>query len=152
VSDQSETMTILIAIDLSSLSWKIIEMAKKMLNPSKNCHFWLIHIANPEPDDFVSFEPGPQEVRDAQASDLHQQHQMLQAYADRLRASDLTCTALQIQGAYADKILEEAEKLKADIIVIGSHGKGMVKQLIFGSTSNILIQHTHIPVLVIPTH
>ena len=144
-------MNALVAIDLSPVSWTIIEQAKALLNQSGTSHFWLLHIANPEPD-FVGYEPGPQAVRDAQAVDFHQQHQDLQAYAERLRAGGTACTALQVQGAYAEKILEEAEKLEADIIVVGSHGKGMAKQLIYGSTSNQLVRQSEIPVLVIPTH
>jgi nucleotide-binding universal stress UspA family protein len=109
-----------------------------------------LHIANPEPD-FVGYEPGPQGVRDGQARDFHDQHQSLQAYAEDLRAAGTDCTALQVQGAYADKILQEAEKLQVDIIVMGSHGKGLVKELIYGSTSNQLVRRAEIPILLVPT-
>ena len=84
-------MNALVAIDLSPVSWTIIEQAKALLNQSGTSHFWLLHIANPEPD-FVGYEPGPQAVRDAQAVDFHQQHQDLQAYAERLRAGGTACT------------------------------------------------------------
>lgn len=143
-------MNTLVAIDLSPASWRVIEQALRLLEHTDASHFWLLHIANPEPD-FVGYEPGPQAVRDGQAMDFHQQHQTLQDYAERLRAQGVTCTALQVQGAYAEKILHEAEKLKADVIVVGSHGKGLVKELIFGSTSNLLLRHSEIPVLVVPT-
>jgi nucleotide-binding universal stress UspA family protein len=143
-------MNALVAIDLSPASWTVIEQALQLLAQTDTSHFWLLHIANPEPD-FVGYEPGPQAVRDGQAKDFHQQHQSLQDYAERLRAQGATCTALQVQGAYVEKILHEAENLKADVIVVGSHGKGLVKELIFGSTSNLLVRHSEIPVLVVPT-
>ncbi|MET0065023.1 MAG: universal stress protein [Candidatus Thiodiazotropha sp.] len=142
---------LVVALDLSPNSWEIIEQAHRLFTPAQEFHTWLLHIANPEPD-FVGYEPGPQAVRDGQASDLHQQHQTLQSLAERLRETGADCTALQIQGVFADKILEEAEKLHADLIVVGSHGKGVIKQLLLGSTSNILVRLSQIPVLVIPTH
>jgi nucleotide-binding universal stress UspA family protein len=144
-------MNVLVAIDLSPVSWSVIIQAQQLLKQAEGSHFWLLHIANPEPY-FVGYESGPQNVRDAQAKDFHQQHHDLQSYAERLRASGTACTALQVQGAYADKILQEANKLKADVIVVGSHGKGLAKQLIYGSTSSLVVRHTEIPILVIPTH
>ncbi|MCG7993108.1 MAG: universal stress protein [Candidatus Thiodiazotropha lotti] len=143
-------MKALIAIDLSPASWEVIEQAVKILNQSDDNQIWLLHIANPEPD-FVGYEPGPQAVRDGQAKDFHQQHQTLQEFAERLRAMGTECIALQVQGAYADKILQEAEKLQAEIIVVGSHGKGLVKELIYGSTSNQLVRRAEIPILLVPT-
>jgi nucleotide-binding universal stress UspA family protein len=143
-------MNVLVAIDLSASSKRIIEQAIGLLNQTDSHHLWLLHIANPEPD-FVGYEPGPQAVRDGQAKDFHQQHQTLQDYAEHLRDRGIACTALQVQGAYADKILQEAEKLKADVIVVGGHGKGLVKELLYGSTSNQLVRHSVIPVLVVPT-
>ncbi|MET0043502.1 MAG: universal stress protein, partial [Candidatus Thiodiazotropha sp. 6PLUC3] len=101
-------MNALVAIDLSPASWRVIEQALQLLDQSDTRHLWLLHIANPEPD-FVGYEPGPQAVRDGQAKDFHQQHQSLQEYAERLRNLGTECTALQVQGAYAEKILDEAE-------------------------------------------
>ncbi|MES9927272.1 MAG: universal stress protein [Candidatus Thiodiazotropha sp. 6PDIVS] len=143
-------MNALVAIDLSPTSWTVIEQALSLLDQSSTRHLWLLHIANPEPD-FVGFEPGPQAVRDGQAKDFHQQHKSLQDFADRVRTQGSDCTALQVQGAYAEKILVEAEKLEADVIVVGSHGKGLTKELIYGSTSNQLVRRSEIPVLIVPT-
>ncbi|MBV2120911.1 MAG: hypothetical protein B6D70_10515 [gamma proteobacterium symbiont of Stewartia floridana] len=143
-------MKALVAIDLSPSSWDVIEQAVKILKPSDDSQLWLLHIANPEPD-FVGYEPGPQAVRDGQAMDFHQQHQSLQEYAVRLRARGTDCTALQVQGAYAEKIMQEAEKLQAEVIVVGSHGKGLAKELLYGSTSNQLVRHSEIPILLVPT-
>ncbi|MEJ2619345.1 MAG: universal stress protein [Candidatus Thiodiazotropha sp.] len=143
-------MKALVAIDLTPASGDVIEQAQKLLKLSADSQLWLLHIANPEPD-FVGYEPGPQAVRDGQARDFHDQHQSLQEYAEHLRAAGTDCIALQVQGAYADKILQEAEKLQVDIIVIGSHGKGLVKELIYGSTSNQLVRRAEIPILLVPT-
>jgi nucleotide-binding universal stress UspA family protein len=61
-------------------------------------------------------------------------------------------TALLVQGVTADTILEEAAKLAADIIVVGSRGKGALQQLVVGSVSEGVLRKSQCPVLVVPTH
>ncbi|MET0027921.1 MAG: universal stress protein [Candidatus Thiodiazotropha sp.] len=142
---------LVVALDLSPASWEIIEQASALYSPPEGRHIWLLHIAQPDAD-FIGYEPSPRSERDVQASTLHHEHQTLQTLAERVRETGAQCTALQIQGAYVDKILEEAEKLNADLIAVGSHGKGVIKQLLLGSTSNTLVRLSQIPILVIPTH
>ena len=48
------------------------------------------------------------------------------------------------------EIIKEAEKLTADMIIIGSEHKGLWTQLIEGSTSKSLVGQSTVPVLVVP--
>ena len=48
------------------------------------------------------------------------------------------------------RILEEADRFAADLIVIGSHGKGPLKYAFLGSVAEKLLRKTHRPVLVVP--
>ena len=52
-----------------------------------------------------------------------------------------------VPGDPATVILEEAEKTKADLIVLGSRGLGAVKGLLLGSVSAAVIQKAPCPVL-----
>jgi len=53
-------------------------------------------------------------------------------------------------GRPVDEILSEARKSKADIIVIGSHGKGSIESAVLGSVSyGVIHKNTKYPVLVI---
>lgn len=47
------------------------------------------------------------------------------------------------------KICEYAQEYDIDLIIIGSRGLGGVKKLLLGSTSTLVVQHSHCPVLVI---
>jgi nucleotide-binding universal stress UspA family protein len=144
-------MNILIALDLSDACSKIVDCARTLLVNAPSPKVWVVHVADPDPE-FVGYEAGPQSVRDAVAHRFHQEHRSLQEWAEKLRAGQVDCTALLVQGSYAEAILREAEKLKADVIVVGSHGKGMARQLLLGSASEEVIRRSGIPVLVVPTH
>ena len=105
---------------------------------------------NLEPD-FVRFDVGPQPERDAILEELRRQHFGIKAIANKLRAEGLDTTALLIKGATVATILKAAAKLGVDIIIVGSHGRGAMHQLLVGNVSEGVLRHAECPVLVIPT-
>ncbi|MCX7240990.1 MAG: universal stress protein [Burkholderiales bacterium] len=46
-------------------------------------------------------------------------------------------------------IVDEASATKADLIVMGSHGRSGVDKLVMGSVTQRVLQHTKLPVLVV---
>ena len=52
-------------------------------------------------------------------------------------------------GDARDEILEYADEIKADLIVVGSTGKGAAKRLLLGSVSTAVVTHSRISVLVV---
>ncbi|XVE63115.1 hypothetical protein DITRI_Ditri06bG0174000 [Diplodiscus trichospermus] len=52
-------------------------------------------------------------------------------------------------GDPRDVICEVAEKIKADVLVLGSHGYGLIKRAFLGSVSNHCAQHVKCPVLIV---
>ncbi len=143
-------MKILIAIDLSESSERVIGQMKEFAK-ALSAKIWLLHVAEPDPD-FVGHDVDPKVMRDAIAKRFHKEHQELQRIAEELRATGLDCTALLVQGATAETILNEAEKLSVDMLVLGSHGKGAVARLLIGSTSEAVLHKSPVPVLIVPTH
>jgi nucleotide-binding universal stress UspA family protein len=63
----------------------------------------------------------------------------------------LDATALLVQGPTVETILEEATRLNADLIILGSHGRGAAIQLLVGSVSGGVLQKSKCPVLIVPT-
>lgn len=64
--------------------------------------------------------------------------------------SGITCNWAIRNGQPVEEILREAKKLKADLIVIGSHGKGTLEYAILGSVAyGVIHKNTKYPVLVI---
>jgi nucleotide-binding universal stress UspA family protein len=143
-------MNILLCIDFSESTDKILEKTEE-LEKLTTAKLWILYVAEPEPD-FVGFDVGPQSVRDSQSEQFHSEHRQVQELAERFGKSGVDATALMIQGPTAETILKEAAKLKADIIIIGSHGKGLAYKLLVGSVSEQVIQKAECPVFVVPTH
>jgi nucleotide-binding universal stress UspA family protein len=46
-------------------------------------------------------------------------------------------------------IVQAAESLTADLIVMGSHGRSGLEKLVLGSVAQAVLSHTHLPVLVV---
>ena len=54
------------------------------------------------------------------------------------------------QGYLASEIINHAEKLKSDLIIMGSHGHGIIHDLLLGSISHNVINNSPCPVFIIP--
>jgi nucleotide-binding universal stress UspA family protein len=143
-------MNLLVAIDFSEAMERVLQETE-LLAKALSARVWLLHVAPPEPD-FVGYEPGPQTERDLVARHRHQEHRQLQKKAQELRGKGIETTALLVQGVTSEAILEEAEKMEAGMIIMGSHGHGAVYHLLVGSASKGVLHHAKIPVLVVPTH
>jgi nucleotide-binding universal stress UspA family protein len=55
-------------------------------------------------------------------------------------------------GGSVDSIVEIAKRQGADLIVIGSHGRGGIARALLGSVAEGVLRHCDIPVLVTRTH
>jgi nucleotide-binding universal stress UspA family protein len=139
---------ILAAIDFSDVSTRVIEQAVE-ISQSFAGKLWLVHVTDPDPD-FIGYGTGPQTERDWRAKILRDEHQYIQQQALELDRQGINVTPLLIQGATAEAILKEALKLKADLIVIGSHGHNSFYNALVGSVSEQVIRKATCPVLIIP--
>ena len=143
-------MKLLVCVDLSD-STEIIVKKIEELAKSLSAKVWLLHNALPEPD-VVEFKMDPRAARESLAKKFHVEHRQIQDFAERLRNAGIEATALLVHGATVETILQEASDVDADMIVVGSHGKGAVYQLLLGSVSKGVLHKSSLPVLVIPTH
>jgi nucleotide-binding universal stress UspA family protein len=141
-------MILLVAIDFSPVTEKILAKIKE-LRPKMNLKIWLIHVVQPDPD-FVGYEVGPPTERDFMAKQIKEKHQQIQAIAEKLKKEGIEATPLLLQGATIETIIQEGQKMKADFIVLGSHGHGMMYNLLVGSIGHGLLKNSPIPLLIIP--
>jgi nucleotide-binding universal stress UspA family protein len=140
--------TILVPVDFSDCAVDVTEMAASIAK-AFSARVILLHVAAPEPE-FVGYKPGPQTVRDTVARELVSEHTLLHEMDHRLEAKGLSVTSLVIQGYPVEKILEEAIKFHADMIVMGSHGHGALRNLLVGSVTEGVMRRSSCPVLVVP--
>ena len=139
---------LLVAVDFSAVTDRVIETAAALAQECGGT-ITLLHVARAEPD-FVGYEAGPQSVRDQVATEFRLQRRMLHDLADRLRAAQVEATPLVVQGGIADSIVEQAERSGSALIVVGTHGRGPMMDLLVGSVSEGVIRRSPVPVVVVP--
>jgi nucleotide-binding universal stress UspA family protein len=54
-------------------------------------------------------------------------------------------------GEIADTILKTAKELHVGIIVLGSHSRKWLEDIVIGSVAKDVLNHSHIPLYIIPT-
>lgn len=139
---------ILVAIDFDGQSQELIDTGASLAGKYA-ARLWIVHIAAPEPD-FVGYDVGPQYIRDMKAEDLRDEHLFLQKEAEWLRSKDIATEALLIQGSTVKTILEEAEKLDIDLLVVGSHEHSFLYNTFAENTAMEIFKQCKIPMLTLP--
>src|SRR5687767_5114242 len=69
---------------------------------------------------------------------------------NKLRAEFVSAESVHLVGAPIPHIVEQAEKVAADYIVMGSHGHTALYDLIVGSTTHGVLNRARCPVLIVP--
>ena len=62
---------------------------------------------------------------------------------------NVTVTTHFEQWHAGDTILSIAEKINADLIIMGSHGKSNIDRILIGSVSSFVVEHSRVSVLVV---
>jgi len=141
-------MNILVAVDFSDITSRVIEHAENLAKTFSG-KVWLVHAVPPDPD-FVGFEVGPQTVRDAVAKQMHEEHRRLHDMATDIKSRGIDVTPLLVQGPTVEMILQEAANTNADMIVMGSHGHGALYTTLLGSVSEGVLRKAPCPLYIIP--
>ena len=141
-------MKLLAALDLANSTPAVLREARNWAR-RLSAELILIHVAEPDPD-FIGYGAGPESVRLAVAHKFTRAHQQLEAMAVDLRKDGLDATALLVQGATADMILQEAERLHIDAILMGTHARGPLHEMFVGSVSKQVLFKAARPVILIP--
>ena len=56
------------------------------------------------------------------------------------------------EGDFADKILKTAHEYHADMIVMGSHSRRWLEEILMGSVTEKVLHQSTVPLFIIPTH
>ncbi len=139
-------MKILVAVDGSDISVRAAKhantLAKSLAKPAK---IFLVAV------DAAPF-PGVVSKIGKDAMDrIHaENHERMLAPARKaLARSKADVRELSVVGEPAEAILAAAGSTRADLVVMGSHGRGSVKGILLGSVSSKVIAQTDIPVTIV---
>ena len=145
---------VLLPTDGSETAEKAIEFAVQLFGETP-CRVTLLTVVE-EPvysafwsDGLIAPEvliPPPEELRE----ELDRRaEEMLAESAGPLRAAGMEVQPKIRFGNTAAEILQEAEEGGYDMIVMGSHGRGVLGGFLLGSVSNRVVHHAPCPVLVV---
>lgn len=152
--------TILYATDLSDHSSNVFQMALDLAKQYK-AKLLFLHVVEPLGTTAaaavnVYFPSGALEALYSQSMDEAYKNinkKMESLYKKKLEAvmPNEHFQSYIIEGIPASTIIKSAEKMDADIIVLGSHSHSMLDKLLIGSVANKVVNQSTKPVLLIPT-
>ena len=71
-------------------------------------------------------------------------------WSDAARRAGARCRTMLLDGSAAGALMDIAEREQADLIVVGSRGRGGFAELLLGSVGHHLTQHARMPVTIVP--
>jgi universal stress protein A len=135
---------ILIAVDESPFAKRATEVAIELANSLK-AEVAFVHVFQPSAAPGTMWgEPADRQMEMSE----HAAKQLLSRFRERATAP-LHVTEFLETGKPASKILEVAKKWSADLIVMGSHGRGKALSVFVGSVAQDVLHRTTCPVLVV---
>lgn len=146
---------VLITLDYNPNSEKVAEMGYKLaqLMQAKIC---LLHVLANVRYYGMEFEPFMGYEGYAFPTNLNIREDMIKVAQDYLdkSASHLNHPGILTHLAEGDTsraILEYAEEWQADLIVMGTHSHSTLEKLFIGTVASGVLEHTEIPVYMVPT-
>lgn len=133
--------TVVAPVDFSEDSYKAVDTALEMVEHPANVH--VVHVLPL----LAVTEPGV--IWDTVDDHSRRQHA---ADALRQRFSQPPYSGLRIEVLFGDpgsEIVDYANRMQADLILLPSHGRTGLKRLLLGSVAERVVRMAHCPVLVL---
>ena len=139
---------VLIAMDYDETSQKVAEVGFSMAK-AMNAETILLHVIS-EQSVYYSTYTYMRELRVDILGDLKISTQKFLDKTKKYLGDDSIKTILK-EGEIAETILKTAKELKVDVIVMGSHSRKWLENIILGSEAEDVLKKTTIPLFIIPT-
>ena len=146
----SRFQTIVVAVDFSDAAADVLDAAVALASPDPQARVHLVHVV-PDPVPAIWSDELPQ-------IDLHViEHtwrdgatRQLAALAAEARLEPGRFEPAVAVGTPATEIVRYAEEHRADVIVMGSHGHGLVHRFLLGSVAERVLRQAPAAVLIVP--
>lgn len=158
---------ILVPIDFSDATTRVIDLARQLAR-ALDAEIHLVHVKElsaaatpgtlgyglagmPElaPMSGVpvpGLDPMPQPIPESE-----DQKSKLALWQTEIAQDGIKVTLHEPTGLVADEILDQADAIEADFIVMGTHGHGAMYHLLVGSATKGVLKHATRPVLLVPS-
>jgi nucleotide-binding universal stress UspA family protein len=158
---------ILVPIDFSDATPRVIDLARHLAK-ALDAEIHLVHVKEVTPNGFGAgtlgyglagipelapmsgvpvpgFDPMLQSIAESE-----DEKSKLAQWRKEIAQDGIRVTLHQPTGAVAEEILNQADTISADLIVMGTHGHGAMYNLLVGSTTKGVLKRSTLPVLLVP--
>jgi universal stress protein A len=136
--------SILCPVDFSDLSAPVLRLARELAE-ANHARLTLLHVTDPLLDSAARAAGSEHTITEQTEAELGKL--LAEVFPGVGRPAMAVAVSL---GEPAEEILREAASRSADLIVMGTQGRGAAERFFMGSTATRVLQRTHIPVLVVP--
>ena len=140
---------IIAAIDFSDVSTKVLEKTGELAKAT-GAQVLLVHGIEQVA---AFYDIYGYTVPDAADFENHARERAESALKERSASLDLPAEQFKVQileGSFLDTLVACAKENEADLLVLGSHGHGVVARMLLGSTAQRVVNQATIPTLIVP--
>jgi nucleotide-binding universal stress UspA family protein len=139
-------MKILLPVDGSPHALHAVAHALRLVEAGLRAEFVLVNVQSPASlyEVVVAHDDEAiQHIRSAAGADL------LQAAEALLSAAGVSWESEVVGGVASTKLVEMIERYGCDLVVVGTHGVGGLRNALLGNVTGALLQHSPVPVTVV---
>ena len=149
---------VLIALDYDQTAQKVAEVGFSLAK-SMGAEVVLLHvILDPVYYSTMEYSPimgfaGYMDTASLQLDSIDGLREASQQFLGKFKThlGDETIKTIVKEGDFAESILKAANDLHVDVIVMGSHSKKWLENIVMGSVAEKVLHNTTVPLFVVPT-
>jgi nucleotide-binding universal stress UspA family protein len=139
---------LLVPVDFSPVTGHVIDSAISLAR-ALSAQVHLLHVVQP-PVVTGEFALPVEALQEAISTSEKAAREKLSEYVKMFSAAKVEAEARVMHGPPVPLIREEAARVHADCVIMGSHGHGKLYDLLVGSTANGVLKNAKYGVLILP--
>jgi len=150
MESEDKINSILLATDFSPEAERAYKFAKKLIAPHNNTKFYIITVDKPIYVPLGDLTGAYDELLDENSEMTKQSKEMMERLVEEVKKAGITnCEGVIEFGDPVNRILEMAEKVMPDMIIMGNRKTGLKKGILFGSVSLRVSANSPVSVLIV---
>ncbi|MGH7825658.1 MAG: universal stress protein [Candidatus Binatia bacterium] len=138
---------VLHATDFSKASERALQEAVDLAKQN-DAELWVVHVNVPLTYAAGEFD-GPELYARLEETTRKEAETSMAKLMQKLQRSNVKAKSLLLNGQAHDQIIKAAKSKKADVIVIGTHGRTGLSKLFMGSVAGRVVSSAECPVLTV---
>ena len=139
---------VLIALDYDETAQKVAEVGFAVAQ-AMNAETILLHVINEQPVYYSSYTY----MRELSVNVLGDMKVTTQHFLDKTKKhlGDENIKTVVNEGEISEMVLKAASELKVDMIVMGSHSRKWLENILLGSVAADVLKKSTVPMFIVPT-